>query len=364
MEALQRLRETATKGESIQLVISGDAPENTDSIKQATHVKFGADAQLYDLSSSTNVTIDGEKQILRPVVFCWIHDKSSIVDYKDACLQNGIPDFKFLVKADLNSWLNGSSATCKFIEQSQNGRDTNEESGDSKATGSQKRKTTDDPRMARIAEFEINSLDHNAALRGTKNVMLKSLTSDAKRFAAQLKKSKVSKSTTSSGVTTKKQPIIIVSPATTALLSLTNIKQFLEEGKFVEPSLQRADNNVVTVNRPSDRFVEPAHSIMVVDNVDLFTKPEYWDRVIAIFTTGQAWQFSKYKYSKPEVLFQKYPGFYMSYQGDIVPKQIHDWNVSVVSVDRGEKRFRDKMIVKDLWMQIDKILLARNYGVE
>lgn len=365
MEALQKLRDAATKGQGIQLVINADAPVNTDSIKQATHVKFGADSHLYDLDSLTDVIIDGERKALRPVVFCWIHDKSSIVDYKDSCLQNGITDFKFLVKADLNSWLNGSSATCKYIEQSKNGGNgLAGESVSGESTGSEKRKVADDPRMARIAEFEINSLDHNAALRGTKNVMLKNLTSDAKRFAAQLKKAKITKSTTSTGATTKKQPIIIVSPATTALLSLTNIKQFLEEGKFVEPSLQRADNNVVTIHRPSEKFVTPAHSIMVVDNVDLFTKPEYWDRVIAVFTTGQAWQFAKYKYSKPEVLFQKYPGFYMSYQGDIVPKQIHDWNVSVVSVDRGEKRFRDKMIVKDLWMQIDKILLARNYGVE
>ncbi|OBA20703.1 hypothetical protein METBIDRAFT_12656 [Metschnikowia bicuspidata var. bicuspidata NRRL YB-4993] len=102
---------------------------------------------------------------------------------------------------------------------------------------------------------------------------------------------------------------------------------------------------------------------MVVDNVDLFTKPEYWDRVIAIFTTGQAWQFAKFKYSRPELLFQHYQGFYMGYLGDIVPKQIHDWNVTPIAVDRGEKRFRDKMLVRDLWAQLDKTLAAKNYGV-
>lgn len=363
MEALLKLRQTASKGGPIQLVASFEEQENTDSIKLATHVRFGSDEKLYDLDEITDMVIDEQKQALRPIVFSWIHDKSSIVDYKDSCLQNNVADFKFLVKSELNSWLNGSAKTCKFIRESANGNNSQEDI-DGVASSTQKRRATDDPRMARIAELEINSLDHNAALRGTKNVMLKNLISDAKRFASQLKKSRVSKTVTNNATTTKKQPIIIVSPATTALLSLTNIKQFLEEGRFVEPSLQRVENNVITINRPSDRFVAPALSIMVVDNVDLFTKPEYWDRVIAIFTTGQAWQFSKYKYSKPEMLFQKYPGFYVSYQGDIVPKQIHDWNVSVVSVDRGEKRFRDKMIVKDLWMQLDKILLAKNYGVE
>lgn len=364
MEALKRLREAASKGKPVKLVVSGESIEEIDSIKLATHVRFGSDEKLYDLDAPTDVITDGEKQALRPVVFCWMHDKSSIVDYKNSCLQNDVADFKFLVKSDLCSWLNATSDTCKFIEQSQNGKNGDLKADSDEILGAQKRRAAEDPRMARIAEFEINSLDHNAALHGTKNLMLKNHISDAKRFAMQLKKSKDNKSTSSNRATTKKQPIIIVSPATTALLSLTNIKQFLEEGKFVEPSLQRVENNVVTINRPSNRFVAPAHSIMVVDNVDLFTKPEYWDRVIAIFTTGQAWQFTKYKYSKPEILFQKYPGFYMTYLGDIVPKQIYDWNVNVVSVDRGEKRFRDKMTVKDLWAQIDKILLARNYGVE
>ncbi|WPK23891.1 hypothetical protein PUMCH_001141 [Australozyma saopauloensis] len=363
MDALRKLKDTATKGEAVQLLTSANNEDKTDSIKDASHVQFGSEPEHYALDEPTDVTIDGNKQSLRAVVFCWMHDKSSIVDYKDSCLQNNVPDFKFLVKEELNAWLNGTSDQCKFIELPDHGSNGSEATTGNE-NGTQKRKAADDPRMARIAQFEINSLDHNAALHGTKNVMLKNLISDAKKFASQLKKTKLSKTPTTSVASAKKQPIIIVSPATTALLSLTNIKQFLEEGKFVEPSLQRVENNVVTIERPSNRFVSPAHSIMVVDNVDLFTKPEYWDRVIAIFTTGQAWQFAKYKYSKPEILFQKYPGFYMSYQGDIVPKQIHDWNVSVVSVDRGEKRFRDKMIVKDLWMQLDKILLARNYGVE
>lgn len=364
MEALQQLKQTTTKGGLIQFYVSSENPVKTDSIKLATYVLFGSKDKLYELDAPTDVVIDGQKQALRAVVFCWLHDKSSVVDYKDSCLQNNVADFKILVKSDINSWLNGYSATTKFIEQTQNGVNRNKAHSSSDLKQPKKGNARGDPRMARIAEFEINSLDHNAALRGTKNVMLKNLISDAKRFATELKMSKVNKSVANNTVKTMKQPIIIVSPATTALLSLTNIKQFLEEGKFVEPSLQRVENKVVTINRRSDGFVPAAHSIMVVDNVDLFTKPEYWERVIAIFTTGQAWQFAKYKYSKPEVLFQKYPGFYMSYLGDITPKQIHDWNVSVVNVDRGEKRFRDKMIVKDLWAHLDRILLAKNYGVE
>lgn len=362
MEAIKKLRD-AVIGKKTILLITADG-SSTDSIKDATQVKLGDDTKLYPLDQVTNFHNEGVPQPLKAVVFCCLHDKSSIVDYKNECLENGVPDFKFLVKAELTTWLSGSSDTCQFIKDG----DESKESDKVASTGSEDAESTkrklDDPQMDRIAEFEIDSIDHNAALRGTKNIPLKNLISDAKRFSSQLKRLKPSKgASTSTLSSTKKQPIIIVSPATTALLSLSNIKEFLEEGRFVEPSMKRAENGVVIINRPSENLVSSAQSIMVVDNADLFTKPEYWDRVVAIFTTGQAWQFSKYKYSKPETLFQKYAGFYMAYQGDVVPKQISDWNVSVIKVDRGEKRFRDKMIVRDLWQQLEKILIAKDYGI-
>lgn len=364
MEAIRKLREAVIGKKTVELLTVDE--KHTDSIKDATQVRFGDDTKLYQLDEVTNFHNEGEPQPLKAVVFCWLHDKSSIVDYKNECLENGVPDFKFLVKAELTTWLSGSSDTCQFIkEEGTKKEETDSTTAVSSADTESVKRKLDDPQLDRIAEFEIDSIDHNAALRGTKNILLKNLISDAKRFSSQLKRLKTSKTTLASNqASTKKQPIIIVSPATTSLLSLSNIKEFLEEGRFVEPSMKRAENGVVIVNHPSENLVPSAQSIMVVDNADLFTKPEYWDRVVAIFTTGQAWQFSKYKYSKPETLFQKYSGFYMAYQGDVVPKQIADWNVSVIKVDRGEKRFRDKMIVRDLWQQLEKILIAKDYGTQ
>lgn len=361
MDAVARLRQAIMANEPVELKTVGDVETAAETMKDATHVRLGEGpaSALYSLDALTNFYNEDEQQTLRPVLFCWFHDKSSIVDYKTACLEQGIADFKFLVKAELTTWLSGKSDLCKFIKTAEKDALKTSESGAEPAAKRQKA----DPQLARVMQHEVDSLDHNAALRGTKNLMLRNLISDAKKFTAQLKRAKPLKTNARSSVLVKKQPIIIVSPATTALLSLSNIKEFLEEGRFVEPDLKRSENNVVTISRPLDRFVPAAQLIMVVDNVDLFTKPEYWDRVIAIFTTGQTWQFAKFKYSRPEVLFQHYHGFYVGYLGDIVPKQIADWNVSVVSVDRGEKRFRDKMIVRDLWTQLDKTLAAKNYGV-
>ncbi|EGW34800.1 accessory factor associated with RNA polymerase II [Spathaspora passalidarum NRRL Y-27907] len=355
---LKALHRAITSNEPLVLLkIDGDNKEVTESIKDATHVEL--DKETYPLDTITNFYNEDKKQDLRAVLFCWIHDKSSIVDYKDACSELGIADFKFLVKTELTTWLNGNSDSCTFIKDEDVSTATSKP--DEVVSESTKRKL-EDPQLARIGQFEIESIDHNAALRGSKNIDFGYLVSDAKKFIHQLKRSKTA--TPKSKVTSnKKQPIIIVSPATSALLSLSNIKEFLEDGKFVEPvPTNRPTGGLVTIRHPpSDKLISSASQIMVVDNVDMFNKPEYWDRVIAIFTTGQAWQFSKYKYSKPEELFQKYHGFYFGYHGEASPRQIKDWNVSEIKVDR-DKRFRDRMIVRDFWADIDKILVNRGYG--
>lgn len=356
---LAELRQHTVKNDQLKFQIVKDGvKEDTDSIRNATHIQLG-DSE-YELDMITSFHNEDTPQSLRAVVFCWLHDKSSIVDYKNECSELGIADFKFLVKTELSTWLNGNSDTCTFIKDDESVKV-------SKIIESKPKNEIDDPQLSRILQYERESIDHNAALRGSKNIDFGYLVSDAKKFVNQLKRSSSSASSSRKqakpATTNLKQPIIIVSPATTALLSLANVKDFLEDGTFVEPNPQnKQTGSLVTIRHKSDNLISAAHQIMVVDNVDMFTKPEYWDRVIAIFTTGQAWQFAKYKYSKPEQLFQKYTGFYLGYQGDLTPQVITNWNVKEIKVDRGDKRFRDKMIVRDFWFEIEKILIARGYG--
>lgn len=369
---LKALRKATVANQPIVFLKGSDQVEQ---ISDADSVKLGDD--IFALDDITNFYNEGEPQVLRAVVFCWLHDKSSIVDYKNDCLSKGIPDFKFLVKAELTAWLNGSSDSCTFVKDDAPVEESKKPAAAASVASTAPAETTtvdskkrklEDPQIDRILEHERASVDHNAALRGSKNIEFGYLVSDAKRFISQLKGSK-SKTSKTNGVAAntgaKKQPIIIVSPATTALVSLVNIKEFLEEGKFVDPSASTArkpSNGVVTLTHPSEKLITMGHHFMVVDNVEVFTKPEYWDRVVAIFTTGQTWQFAKYKYSKPEELFQRYAGYFVSYQGDLVPKQIKDWNVNEIKVDRGDKRFRDKMVVRDFWLDMEKILISKGYG--
>lgn len=350
------IRKAVTASKSIEPLLD-DKPSE---ITEANKVKIGD--EIFDTTSKTNFYNEDQQQDLKAVIFCWIHDKSSVVDYKNECTKYGIPDFKFLVKTELNTWLTGNSDSCKFVKtKGDEGVNGETIDGDGSGPASKKQKIQD-PQIDRIDQFELESIDHNAILRGAKNIDFGYLIKDSKSLIHQLKRNKPSKSRNHEK--SLKLPIIIISPATTSLLSLSNVKEFLENSKFIDPNspeLKRPEENVVVIKHESERLHPSAHKITVVDNVDAFTKPEYWDRVVAIFTTGQAWQFSKYKYSNPESLFQRYAGFYLSYQSDITPKQIKDWNVNEIKVDR-DKRFRDKLVVKDFWSDLEKLLIAMGYG--
>ncbi|EMG46699.1 CDC73 Cell division control protein 73 [Candida maltosa Xu316] len=364
---LKALRDATKSGKSVTLFNNGT---ETDSIADANQVQFGDQKHQFELDMATNFYNDDgftNPENLKAVVFCWLTSKDSIVEYREKCQSLNIQDFKFLVRTDLITWLNGQSSTCKFVkEEDQPDESSATASGISEEKAAGEKRKLEDPQLERISQFERESIDHNAALRGSKNIDFGYLVADAKKFSHELKRSKVVSNTSSRGTNgrdgPKKQPIILVSPATSALLSLSNIKEFLEEGRFTEPVPgNRPNSGLVMVNHPSDRLISSGQKIMIVDNIENFNKVEYWDRVIAVFTTGQAWQFSRYITPEPKSLFQKYRGFYFGYQGEIAPPQIKEWNVSEIRVDR-DKRFKDKVIVRDFWAEIEKILINKGYG--
>lgn len=116
----------------------------------------------------------------------------------------------------------------------------------------------------------------------------------------------------------------------------------------------------IDANRPM-RFI-------LVEGSEQF-KPEYWNRVVAVFTTGQTWQFKNYKWSDPNDLFQHTLGVYVGWRGEAAPDNIRGWGHRVLStgVDRwrGEgydaSRFRDKEVVEQIWKSVEANMRSRGW---
>ncbi len=163
-------------------------------------------------------------------------------------------------------------------------------------------------------------------------------------------------------------PIILLSPSASSLLRLSNIKSFLESGRYIPPD-SSSTATMLHLTRTL-RDIDPTRPLrfVLVEGPEHF-KPEYWSRVVAVFTTGQTWQFKNYRWSKPQELFRHVLGVYVGWRGDPMPPTVHEWGHRVVAhqVDKWRddslpsvsqaaiesSRWRDREVVEAIWRSIE-----------
>ncbi|KAG0055912.1 accessory factor associated with RNA polymerase II [Gryganskiella cystojenkinii] len=155
-------------------------------------------------------------------------------------------------------------------------------------------------------------------------------------------------------------PIIIVPAAVTSMLTMYNIKQLLEDQLFVDSQEIREKGTpkpsrmvIERRQKPNESHKTPYH---VIDNVD-HLRPEDWDRVVCVFTTGAEWQFKKWKWSKPLELFVHVKGFYCKWADEMPKDTIKTWNVEMLSLNR-HRRHADRATVTEFWDSLQSWCLA------
>ncbi|SCU98535.1 LADA_0H13696g1_1 [Lachancea dasiensis] len=369
MSNLELLRAHISDSKAVTLVTP--AGEQTEDISAASRVVLEQNDETnepLELDQETEFQVDGSHVPLRVVLHCWQHKDSSAADYLADCQTRNITNISFLQRMDLIAWLSGESDNSKFVNTAEKqlaAKVTAQMSGEASSSANE------DPLLLEALSHEKVLLDHNSSLRGSKptnfgylikEVELKlvhSLKGSSKsRKAAE--RGGVSKPDAAKKAAAKKDPIILIPSAASSIFTISNIKQFLEESKYVHPrDMPGSKSDVTTVTKKLDRFAKPI-KFMIASNTRLFTKPEYWDRVVAVFTTGHAWQFNNYQWSNPSELFQKCKGYYFYFAGDVVPKHVEQWNVQRVELDKN-KRFRDVEVLRYFWNTIEKELAGRGY---
>ena len=158
---------------------------------------------------------------------------------------------------------------------------------------------------------------------------------------------------------------------------MSNIKSFLHDGTYIPPDSALAGSsgtaaNILHISRllPS---VDPHRSLrfILVDTPEQF-KPDYWDRVVAVFTTGQTWQFKSYKWQSAPDLFKHALGIYVGWRGEDIPSTVKGWGRGVVSAQvekwnptlKTEGRWRDKEVVEGIWSRVEESMRSKGWGKE
>ncbi|PLW34214.1 hypothetical protein PCANC_21318 [Puccinia coronata f. sp. avenae] len=176
-------------------------------------------------------------------------------------------------------------------------------------------------------------------------------------------------------------PIIIISPSSSALITMHNVKRFLEDAVFEPPNVARGSGTQITTSEdvivvshrrgyttsqapaaPTDSgafgkssgSADRAARYFVVDGVEALTKfgEDAWDRVVCVMTTGQEWQFRPYKWSDPKELFHHVKGFFVQWTHDPPNPKVRAWNVTELRIDE-TKRHIDKSAAADFWRSLE-----------
>lgn len=166
-------------------------------------------------------------------------------------------------------------------------------------------------------------------------------------------------------------PIILLSPSASSLIRLSNARAFLE-GFHYEPAKTDFEPTIIHITH-TVRDIDSSRPMrfILVESVEQF-KPEYWNRVVAVFTTGQTWQFKNYKWSNPNELFRHVLGVNVGWRGEQPPSNVLNWGhrVQCFAVDKWRdpgapgadaSRFRDREVVEAIWKKIEGNMRAKGW---
>ncbi|KAL3276655.1 hypothetical protein HHI36_012025 [Cryptolaemus montrouzieri] len=151
-------------------------------------------------------------------------------------------------------------------------------------------------------------------------------------------------------------PIIIIPAGTNCLISMYNVKEILQDLKFVTVEQKKAeggkrDSEVLIQRRKNEQTVP----YRVVDNPAKL-RPSDWDRVVAVFVMGPAWQFKGYPWENPVEIFSKVAAFHLKYDEMKIDANVAKWAVTVIELSR-TKRHLDRAALMIFWEKLDKHIM-------
>ncbi|RDW79720.1 hypothetical protein BP6252_04358 [Coleophoma cylindrospora] len=404
-DPLLLLRQSIASGTPAVPTKTADASSATAvdlSLATANFLQFSSPQIALPLTIPTRF-LSSEKPVdLRSIYFAWLKREVAIPEYNASATalnaelsgESGaggqVQNLAFVERLDLITWLEGASEESEYIKSLAS--DTSSAAASAQvasgavggivpvASGASGRQgKTIDPRLAEIYNGERRMGDRNSVLRGIKPTDFSHVRKLAGSFNARKAARPGAANLPSNPALPLNQksvrrpdPIILLSPSASSLLRMSNIKSFLENGIYVPAdgtsSTSSSSASILHISRvlPSIDAARPIRFI-IVDTPEQF-KPEYWSRVVAVFTTGQEWQFKSYKWQKATELFRHTLGVFVGWRGDHLPETVKGWGRGVLStqVDKWHQgagtasRWRDREVVEGIWKAVEDNM--RNKG--
>ncbi|KAJ8985727.1 hypothetical protein NQ317_014378 [Molorchus minor] len=144
-------------------------------------------------------------------------------------------------------------------------------------------------------------------------------------------------------------PIIVIPAGTNSLISMYNVKGDIARFKNRKKAVGGKRDNEVLIQRQRNGQTVPYR---IVDNPAKLS-PSDWDRVVAVWVMGPAWQFKGYPWDTPVEIFDKIAAFHLKYDEMKLDPNVAKWAVTVIQLSR-TKRYLDRAALMVFWEKLDK----------
>ncbi|KAK4126166.1 CDC73-domain-containing protein [Parathielavia appendiculata] len=396
-DPLLLLRQSIAADGKIIPTTSPDSSEEAP-LSKATHLVFTHPTRIaVPIDAPTRFTsTEGKAVDVRSIYFAWLNRDFAIPEYNAVATKlneemagaTAVHMFAFVERLVLFTFLEGAQEESEFIKPLPGDKDVATGVGAAAAGVTLKAapaalgrsgRGTLDPRLAQIYNGERRMGDRNTILRGIKPTDF----SHVRKLASPFMTRKPGGPPLAAGVganpslplnqkpARRPDPIILLSPSASALLRMSNAKTFLEGGRYTPPD-HNSTSTMLHISRII-KDIDPSRPMrfILVEGPEQF-KPEYWNRVVAVFTTGQAWQFKNYRWSNPAELFKHVLGVYLGWRGEEPPESVRAFGHKVLACsvekwrDPGQpgaetSRWRDREVVEAIWKAIEANMRAKGW---
>ncbi|TIC27120.1 CDC73-domain-containing protein [Wallemia mellicola] len=345
MDPLVKIRECYKLNREIKYKLENNFVEN---LKDSTSILI--DNTPFNKDQKTKLYLNDEFLTLDILVNLLNYKDKPFIDYVKLSKDANIPFISALDRKSIIDYLTGVTDSHKYIQDSSSNKKRF-------VTNQQDREI-----VKKIKQNEIDLDDRLTCLRADKQLNYSSIQqSVANKLASFNKPRHQQSSSNQQKKPTNMSPIIIIPSSPTSLISIFNVKSFLSDATFQTTQQAKQSNDspddLITVYRTKNS--QHSSKWYIINSVETLNKfgPDAWERVVAVFTTGQLWQFKQYKWSDPRDLFRNVKGIYMHYSNEPINANIRDWNVSTFAIDK-DKRHTDKSLVSNFWRQLDGWIAA------
>lgn len=149
-------------------------------------------------------------------------------------------------------------------------------------------------------------------------------------------------------------PIIIIPATTTSLINMYNAAAILQDLTYVDKAQGKTRESEILIQRKKPDGTHAAYKIL--DN-PLKLDAEDWNRVVAVFVQGPAWQFKGWPWGgSPVEIFSRIKGFHLKWDEAKLDDNVAKWNVHILELSRN-KRHLDKANLLKFWSSLDTFMM-------